>query len=144
MVYHNETLEESIHYVGAPVTEGDLYNGQVWGDDGIDPRKLANHHRYGPKLPSVRPSIVTNLTLLEYFLILFHMDYVKGTMIPGTTQSLPRELITCQIMSSSSGWGCGWLWDATKETGVSEIGGQRTIFKLGEKPPSASTSTWAV
>ena len=78
----NEPLEENIPSVGAPVTEGGLYDGQVWGDDGICPRKAANHHRSSPKVPSVQPSIVMNLTLLGYFLILFPMDYVKGTMLP--------------------------------------------------------------
>ena len=65
VVDDNEPLEENIQYVVAPVTEGGVYDGQVWGDDGIDSRKVANHHRSGPNLPRVSPSIVTNLTLLE-------------------------------------------------------------------------------
>ena len=71
---HNEPLEENIPSVGDPVTEGELYDGQVWVDDGIDPRKAANQHLYSSNLPSFRPSIVTNLNLLEYFLILFPME----------------------------------------------------------------------
>ena len=73
MVDNNDPLEENITNVGAPVNEGWLYDGKVWVDDGIDPRISANHHRSGPKLPSVSPSIATNLTLLYYFLILFPM-----------------------------------------------------------------------
>ena len=86
----NEPLEENIPSVGVPVTEEELYDGQVWGYDGIDIRKLANHHHSGWKLPSVSPSIVMNLTLLYYLLILFPMDYFKGTMIPGMNQRLPE------------------------------------------------------
>ena len=74
MVDHNENLEENIPSVGAPVTEGGLYDWKFWLDYGIDPRKAANHYRYGPKLLSVSPYIVTNLTLLDYFIILFPMD----------------------------------------------------------------------
>ena len=85
-----EPLEENIPSVGAPVTEVDLYDGQVWGDDRIDSRKAANHHCSGPKLPSFSPSIVKNLTLLYYFLILFSMDYIKGTMLPGMNRRLPE------------------------------------------------------
>ena len=62
---HNKPLEENIPSVGDPVTEGELYDGQVWVDDGIDPRKAANHHRSGTKLMVVSSSIVTNLTLLD-------------------------------------------------------------------------------
>ena len=54
------------------------------------PRKALNHNRSGPKLPSASPSIVTNLTLLDYFLILFPMDYVKVAMIPGINRHLPE------------------------------------------------------
>ena len=50
--------------------------------------KAANHHRPGTKLLSASPYIVTNLTLLDYFLILFPMDYVKGTMLQGMNQRL--------------------------------------------------------
>ena len=89
VVDDNETLEENIPYVGAPVTEGGIYDGQVWGDDGIDTSKASNHHHSGLKLPIITPSIVTNLTLLYYFLILFPMDYVKGTMLPEMNQRLP-------------------------------------------------------
>ena len=70
------------------MTEGGIYDGKVWVDDGINPRKTANHHRSGPNLLSVIPFIATNLTLLDYFLILFPMDYVKGTMLPGTNRRL--------------------------------------------------------
>ena len=63
VVDNNDPLEENIPYVGAPVTEGGLCDWQVWGYDGINPRKGANQYRYGPKIPSVVPSIVTNLTL---------------------------------------------------------------------------------
>ena len=65
--------------------------GRFWVDDGIYPRKASNHHHSGPKLPSVSPSIVTNLTLLDYFLILFTMDYVKGTILPGINRHLPER-----------------------------------------------------
>ena len=71
------------------MTEGGLYDGQFWGYDGIDTSKASNHHRSGPKLPSVSPSIVTNLTLLDYFLILFPVGYVKVTMLPGMSLRLP-------------------------------------------------------
>ena len=64
VVGDNDTLEENITSVGAPVTEGGLYDGKFWGYDEIYPRKVANHHRSVPKLPSVSPSIVKNLTLL--------------------------------------------------------------------------------
>ena len=73
------------------MTEGGSDDGEVWVDDGIDTRKLAKHHCSVPKLPSVIPSIVTNLTLLYYFLILFPMDYVKGTMLPGMNRRLPEQ-----------------------------------------------------
>ena len=63
VVNDNDPLEENIPFVGAPVTEGGLYDCQVWGDDRINPGKVANHYRSGPKLPSVIPSTVTNLTL---------------------------------------------------------------------------------
>ena len=46
------------------------------------PGKRKNHHCSGSRLPNVIPSIVTNLTLLDYFLILFHMDYIKVTLLP--------------------------------------------------------------
>ena len=72
------------------MTEEGLYNGQDWGYDGIYPRKAANHHRSGLKLPSVSPSIVTNLTLLGYFLILFPMYYIEGAMLPGMNWCLPE------------------------------------------------------
>ena len=72
------------------MTEGGFYDDEVWVDDGIDTRKVANHNCSGPKLPSVGPSIVTNLTLLYYFLILFPIDYVKGTMLPGMNRRLPE------------------------------------------------------
>ena len=49
-----------------------------------------NHHRSGSKLPSVSPSIVNTLTFLEYFLILFPVDYVNGTMLPGMNRRLPE------------------------------------------------------
>ena len=65
MVDDNEPLEDNIPYVGAPVTEGGICDGQVWVDDRIYPRKASDHHRSGTKLPSVSPSIVTNLTLLD-------------------------------------------------------------------------------
>ena len=39
VVDNNEPLEENIPYVGAPVTEGGVYDGKVWGDDGIYTRK---------------------------------------------------------------------------------------------------------
>ena len=69
---------------------GELYDGQFWGDDGIDTSKAANHHHSSLKLPRISPSIVTNLTLLDYFLILFPMDYFKGTMILGMNRCLPE------------------------------------------------------
>ena len=72
------------------MTEGGVYDGKVWGDDGIDTRKVVNHHFSVPKLPSVSLSIVTNLTLLYYFLILFPTDHVKGTMILGMNRRLPE------------------------------------------------------
>ena len=53
MVEDNYTLEENKPYVGAIVNEGELYDGQVWGDGGIDPRKMANHHRSDPKLVAI-------------------------------------------------------------------------------------------
>ena len=87
---NNDPLEENIPYIGAPVTEGGLYDGQFWGDNGINPRKAANHHRYDPKLPSVSPYIVTNITLLDYLLVLFPMEYVKGTMLSGMNHCLPE------------------------------------------------------
>ena len=52
--------------------------------------KAANHHRPGTKLLSASPYIVTNLTLLDYFLILFHMDYIKVTLLPEMNQRLPE------------------------------------------------------
>ena len=63
VVDNNDPLEENITYVGNPVTEGGVYEWQVWVDDGINPRKVMNLHHSGPNLPSVIPSIVTNLTL---------------------------------------------------------------------------------
>ena len=89
-MYNINTLEETIPYVGNTVTDGELYDGQVWGDDGIDTSKAANHHHSSLKLPRISPSIVTNLTLLDYFLILFPMDYVRGTMLPLMNQRLPE------------------------------------------------------
>ena len=63
VVEYNDPLEENIPSVGAPVNEGDLYDRQVCGYYGIYTRKASNHHRYCPKLPSVRTSIITNLPL---------------------------------------------------------------------------------
>ena len=63
VVDDNEPLEENIPSVGAPVTEGGIHDGQVWGDYGIDQSKASNHHHSGPKIPSVSPSDVPNLTL---------------------------------------------------------------------------------
>ena len=75
------------------------------------------------KLPSVSPSIVTNLTLLNYFLILFPMDYVKGIMLSGMNQNLTEgdphvsenELIkwlgVWLVMGCYEGnWGRQYLW----------------------------------
>ena len=90
VVDNNGPLEDNIPYVGDPVTELELYDIQVWGYDWINPRKAANHHCSGPELPSVRPSILTNLTLLDYVLILCTMDYVKGTILPGMNRLLPE------------------------------------------------------
>ena len=50
VVENNEPLGENIPPVGAPGTEGGFYYGQVWGDVGIDPSKVANHHHSVPKL----------------------------------------------------------------------------------------------
>ena len=93
MVENNDPLEENIHSVGAPVNEGGggVYDGQIWGDDGIYPSEAANHHRSGQKIPSDGPSIVTNLTILEYFLILFTMDSFRVTILPGMNRSLPER-----------------------------------------------------
>ena len=82
-VDHNKTLDKSIPSVGASVTERGICDGKVWRDDFIDHRRTANHHCSVTKLPSVSPSTITNLNLLDYFLILFPMGYVKVTMIPG-------------------------------------------------------------
>ena len=65
VVDDNEYLEDNIPSVGVPVTEGELYDGNIWVADGIDPRKASNRYRSGPKLPFVSPSIVTSLTLLD-------------------------------------------------------------------------------
>ena len=81
-------LEENIPYVGAPVNEGGVYDGQVWVNDGIDPRKATNYHHYGPKIMSVSPSIFNTITLLDFFLILFTVDYVRGIMFPGIKRRL--------------------------------------------------------
>ena len=66
----------------------ELYYRHFWVDYGIDPIKVAKYHRSCTKLPSVSPSIVTNLTLLNYFLILFPMEYIKGIMLSGMNQHL--------------------------------------------------------
>ena len=95
VVDDDDSLGVTIPSVGAPVTEVGLYDGQVWGDDGIYPRKVSNHHHSGPKLLIVSPSIFTNLTLLDYFLILFPVDYVKGPMIPGMNRRLPEGGSSC-------------------------------------------------
>ena len=60
------------------------------------------------------------------------------------TVACMRGVLMCKSMSSSSGWVCGWWWDATKENGVGEIGIKRTILDLGEDSPSALISTWAI
>ena len=44
VVDDSQTLQYNIPYVGDPVTEGELYDWQVWVDGGIDPRKAANHY----------------------------------------------------------------------------------------------------
>ena len=88
LVDYNNPLEENVPSVVYPVTEGGVYYGQVWVYDRINPRKAANHHCSGPKIPSVIPSIVNNITLLDYFLVLFTMYYVKGTMLPVTNRIL--------------------------------------------------------
>ena len=85
--------------------------------------KAENHHHSGPKLPSINPSIITNITLLDYFLILFPMDYVKGTMLPGVNWSLPegdphvsehdfiKWLGMCLVMGCYKGnWGWRYWW----------------------------------
>ena len=46
------------------MTKGELYDGKVWVDNGIDLRKSANHHQSGLNIWSFSPSIVTKLTLL--------------------------------------------------------------------------------
>ena len=43
VVDHNDPQEENIPSIGNPVTDRELYDGQVWEDYGIDPRKLENH-----------------------------------------------------------------------------------------------------
>ena len=43
VVDHNDPPEENIPSIGNPVTDRELYDGQVWEDYGIDPRKLENH-----------------------------------------------------------------------------------------------------
>ena len=71
VVDDNDPLEENALSVGAPVPEGKLYYGQVWREYGIYPREASNHHHSGTNLPSVSPSIVTNITLfrlLPYFI----------------------------------------------------------------------------
>ena len=65
MVDIKNTFEENIPSVEFPVTEGRLYDEKVWVVDGINPRKVANHHCSGLELPRVVPSIVTNLTILD-------------------------------------------------------------------------------
>ena len=48
VVENNEPLEENIPSVGATVTEGEICDGQVWGDNSIDTIEVLNHHRSGP------------------------------------------------------------------------------------------------
>ena len=55
VVDHNKPLKENIHSVGAPVTEGELYDGHVWGDDRIDPRKAEKHHSLWYKASERQP-----------------------------------------------------------------------------------------
>ena len=90
VVDDNQPLEENIPSVGYPVTERELYDGQVCVEDWIDPMKKSNHHCSGLKLPSIIPSIVTNLKVLHYLLILVTMDYVNGTIHPGMNWRLPE------------------------------------------------------
>ena len=89
VVYDSNPIGGNIPSFVAQVTGVGFYYEQVWLDGGIDPSKVPNHYRSGPKLPIISPSIVTNLTLLYYFLILFPMNYVKGTMLPGINRLLP-------------------------------------------------------
>ena len=72
------------------MNDGGFYDGKFWVDDDINPRKAVNHHRSSPKLLSVSPSIVANLTLLYYFLVLFPMGYVKVTMLPVMNCIMPE------------------------------------------------------
>ena len=85
---HNDPPEENIPSVGDPVTRGGVYNEEVWEDDGINPSKAAKRRRYVPKLLSFIHSVVTNLTLSDYFIILFLMGYVKGNMLPRINRFL--------------------------------------------------------
>ena len=55
VVDDDDPPEDNIPSIGDPVTKGELYDGQVWVDDGIGPRKSVNHHRSGPNLPIVSP-----------------------------------------------------------------------------------------
>ena len=88
VVDNNKPLEDNTPFVGSPVTEGEIYDSQVWGDDGINSGKVVNRHLSGPKIPIASPYIVTNLTLLGYLLSLFTMEYVKYNMLPGMNWSL--------------------------------------------------------
>ena len=86
----NDPMEDNIPSFGAPVTKGELYDGQVLVDYGVDPRKAANNHRSSLKIPSVITSIINNITPLDYLLILFPMYYVNGTMLPGINWRMPE------------------------------------------------------
>ena len=141
---HNEPLKGNIPSIGSSVTDGGLYDQKVWLDGGIDPRKAENHHRSDMKLPSVRPFIVANIIILGYFLILFPMDYIKGTMIPVMNQPLYEGDPHVSEHELTNWLGMRFVMNATKETAVGKIGGQRTIFELGAYPPSTSIRTWAV
>ena len=84
----------------------------------INHKKAANHHQSGLKLLSASSSIITNLTFLDWFLILFLMDYVKGKILPGMNQRLHKGNPHVSEHDFIKWLGVWLVIGSTKETGV--------------------------
>ena len=81
--YHDEPVEDNLPGTESlPPVIDQLLLGQSWGFTGIDPRRQNNDPRTNAKLLLISPSIIQNLSLMDLFMLLFPVDYIKTTIIP--------------------------------------------------------------
>ena len=73
---HNEPLEEE----GMEIGDG-LDDGKKLGDDNIDPRRARNQLRMNPKIFGVNPSLVESLYLLDFFVLMFPIEYISTIVL---------------------------------------------------------------